>query len=160
MADNSAQEAREAVWCYERRLLGHSLRAIADASPEGLGHKISHETVRMRIEAHLAAEVTPESAAIRQLELDKLDRIESSLNAIIAKHHYVVKTEDKSVICVRDPEADTYLNDDGPALAAFDRLLRVQERRSRLLGLDSPVQVAVDATVRYQMNGVDPQALT
>lgn len=160
MADNSAQLAHEAEWCYEQRLQGHTLRAIADASRDALGYGISYETVRVRIDTHITSTVTPLADEWRRIELDKLERSERMLNAIIAKHHYVVKTEDKSVICVRDPEADGYLNDDGPALAAFDRLLRVQERRARLLGLDSPVQVAVDATVRYQMNGVDPQALT
>lgn len=34
----------------------------------------------------------------------------------------------------------TPLPDDGPVLQAIDRLLRIQERRARLLGLDAPVK--------------------
>jgi hypothetical protein len=49
------------------------------------------------------------------------------------------------------------LLDDAPVLAAVDRLLKVQERRAKLLGLDVPVkrQVEVDGGLRYEVVGVD-----
>jgi hypothetical protein len=34
------------------------------------------------------------------------------------------------------------VTDDGPKLQAIDRLLRVMERRSKLLGLDAPAKIA------------------
>ncbi|GAA2395473.1 hypothetical protein GCM10010404_61300 [Nonomuraea africana] len=49
------------------------------------------------------------------------------------------------------------LEDDAPVLAAIDRMLKIQERRAKLLGLDIPVKQLVggDVTVTYQFEGVD-----
>jgi len=44
---------------------------------------------------------------------------------------------------------------DAPVLAANDRLLRIQERRAKLLGIEAPTQIVTDATVRYEIVGVD-----
>lgn len=159
MADNSAIEAHETEWAYEQRLKGHTYRAIADMTAAGLGYPLSKDTVQRRIEAHLAERPTTKQDELRAVELDKLDALETAIHKIIARHHYVIRGTPPE--CVRDPEdPGQYLDDDGAALAAFDRLLKVQERRAKLKGLDSPVEVAVDATIRVAINGVDPQALT
>jgi len=58
------------------------------------------------------------------------------------------------------------LVDDAPVLAAIDRLLkideqrrRVDERRSKLLGLDMPTKVEHSGGVTYEIIGVNPQDL-
>lgn len=47
-------------------------------------------------------------------------------------------------------------------LAAMGELVRVQTRLAKLLGLDAPQRVEVhgDQTVRYEVIGIDPEALT
>jgi len=52
------------------------------------------------------------------------------------------------------------LVDDAPVLAANDRLLRIQERRAKLLGIEAPQQIITDATVRYEVVDIDTDKLT
>ncbi|WP_033260608.1 hypothetical protein [Amycolatopsis vancoresmycina] len=61
-----------------------------------------------------------------------------------------------------DQNAGAPVLDDGPKLAAIDRLLRIAERRAKLLGLDLPVKQAIEHTgsVNYLINGVDVSRLT
>jgi hypothetical protein len=51
--------------------------------------------------------------------------------------------------------AQVALEDDAPVLAAVDRLLRIQERRAKLLGLDAPVRADVGGKLSYEIVGVD-----
>lgn len=46
------------------------------------------------------------------------------------------------------------------AFSATDRLLKIHERRARLWGIDAPVQGQTEMTVRYELVGVDLEALT
>lgn len=76
---------------------------------------------------------------VRQLELIRLDEMHQAARAVMEATHYVV---DKGQVVEWNGAP---LIDDGPVLAAIDRMLRVQERRARLLGLDSPQRVSIDA---------------
>ena len=58
-------------------------------------------------------------------------------------------------MCIRDSPDRRELLDDGPVLQAVDRLLKIADRRAKLLGLDAPKRVEVsdgtpdlDAAVR------------
>ncbi len=52
------------------------------------------------------------------------------------------------------PEGEeTELTDDGPALDAIRTLLRIAERRSKLLGLDAPVKVEAEGEVHVVVRG-------
>jgi hypothetical protein len=44
---------------------------------------------------------------------------------------------------VRGPDGEP-LRDHGPTLAAIDRLLKIMERRAKLVGLDAPVRARVE----------------
>lgn len=50
--------------------------------------------------------------------------------------------------------------DEERALRAVDRLTRLAERKSRLLGLDAPVKVETGTQIRYELVGVDLSDLT
>lgn len=76
---------------------------------------------------------------LRQLELIRLDELSQAARTVMEGTHYVV---DRGQVVEWNGAP---LVDDGPVLAAIDRLLRVQERRARLLGLDSPQRVSIDA---------------
>jgi hypothetical protein len=82
----------------------------------------------------LAATVQDVGDDLRALELERLDRMYEAALVVLKTKHYahfqggVVKMDGAP------------LEDDGPVLAAIDRLLKIQERRARLLGLDAPVK--------------------
>lgn len=79
--------------------------------------------------------------AVRQLELERLDELAQKAREVLLGTHYVV-SQGKVVRLAR---GGAPLEDDAPKLQAIDRLLKIQERRARLLGLDSPQRVSIDA---------------
>lgn len=85
-----------------------------------------------------------EAEALRQIELDKLDYLERRLFGIIQKKHVHVTPSGKIAYLNGEP-----VEDDDPIVKAIDSLLRVQQRRARLLGLDRPVEVHVEAQVDF-----------
>lgn len=114
----------------------------------------------------------------RAAELEKLDALEADVRAVLERRHVVV-SHGRVVLSadvVRDEDGDPVydgdgepvirrgapLVDDGPVLEAADRLLRIADRRARLLGLDTPVKSVVEgtATVKYVVEGIDPSELT
>lgn len=72
-----------------------------------------------------------------ELELEKLDTMENLMWAIIAHKHIVIQ-HGKVVI---DPRTNELILDTAPTMQATDRLLRIQERRAKLLGLDAALKV-------------------
>lgn len=85
-----------------------------------------------------AREITQQaSEELRKVELDKLDKLEQTAHSIVERFR----------------EADP-----ATVLGALDRLLKVQQRRAALAGLDAPTQVE-SRQYSYSVNGVDPEAL-
>ena len=87
------------------------------------------------------------------LELEKLDAIERKYLEIAAKHHVFVSQGGKVVY-----DGDVKLEDDGPAMQAMSRLLKVAERRAKLLGLDAPVKAQVEV-VNYDADSIEYRVL-
>jgi hypothetical protein len=113
----------------ELRKQGWTHREIGD----GLG--ISESGARdicNRVLARLETASTETAEEVRRLELERLDGLEKKAAEVLMKQHVFVN----SGRIVYDGEAR--LIDDGPTLSAIDRLLKIQERRSKLLGLDAP----------------------
>ncbi len=108
---NAAQIATEAAACYDRRLKGQSIRAIADA----VG--LPKTTVQERLDLYITDLVMPLADEVRLLELERLDS-------------WAAKLEDQ----LGNGEAPERI---------VPVLLRVQERRARLLGLDAPERAEV-----------------
>ena len=120
------------------RARGMSLREIAAK----LGY---HDEAGASRGIQRALDAVPVAAVaeLRKLEVEKLDALERTTWSVMLKRHYVVAASGK---VATDPETGEPLTDDGPVLAATDRLLKIAERRARLLGLDSPTKVDVRAT--------------
>jgi transcriptional regulator with XRE-family HTH domain len=74
-------------------------------------------------------------------EVDRLDRALAEAAAVLERDHYIVN----SGRLVEGPDG-TLLLDDGPKLAAVDRILKVSAERRRLLGLDEPQEVRATVT--------------
>lgn len=95
---------------------------------------------------------------LRALELERLDALYREAWAIMEKPHLLVQGG-RAIEVVVDGQA-VKLRDDGPKLAAMDRLLKIAERRARLLGIDAPVQIEQVGEVKVELVGVDLSALS
>jgi len=90
----------------------------------------------------------------REQALATLDAMAGEVWAVLNARHLTIQNGK----VVRDDD-DAPLLDDGPVLSAVDRLLRIEERRARLLGIDAPAQLT-STIVNYTVDGVPPNALT
>ncbi|MGW3365959.1 sigma factor-like helix-turn-helix DNA-binding protein [Streptosporangium canum] len=142
---NSAQTAEQTAASYELRLTGLTIREIATR----LG--IPSSTVHVRLTAALQERVDPLVDQYRAVELDRLDRLTVKAWEVLEQGHVVVQHGK----IVRDEDGNP-VRDDGPVLQAIGTLLRISERRSKLLGLDAPI--AVDANV-HQVDPADIELL-
>ncbi|MBD0743585.1 hypothetical protein [Streptomyces sp. CBMA152] len=80
----------------------------------------------------------------REEQLIELDYLAEEAHKILRARHYVVTASGR---IVEDPETGQPLQDDGPVLAAIDRLVKILDRIAKLRGLDQiKVQVlTIDA---------------
>lgn len=90
---------------------------------------------------------------VRQMELERLDQLWTTALSVLRKRHYA-HSGGKLVEAVIDGEL-TLLTDDKPTLDALDRLLRIQQRRAALLGLDAATKQEVGGKVTFAVEGVD-----
>ncbi len=118
----------------DMRMSGSSYKAIADA----LGYKTASaasQDVTRALEAAVA-EQSRSVEAYREEELQRLDLLLAEAWAILKRTHVTVSHGR----IVRD-DLDQPIEDDGPTLQAIDRILKIQERRAKFLGLDAPTKV-------------------
>jgi hypothetical protein len=82
-----------------------------------------------------------------KIELDKLDMMTRAVIDVLEGQHYVVSDGQIVYIGAKDdPDHRELLLDDAPVLHAVDRLLKIADRRAKLLGLDAPKRVEVSDT--------------
>lgn len=125
-ADNAAKDAK----AVEMRGRGHTYAEVAKAL--GMSHA---SAARKAVERALVATVAEPCEQLRRLELAKLDTMAVAAWEVLDAQHPLVSA---GRVMAWDGEP---LTDPMPVLAAVDRLLRISERRCRLLGLDAPVQL-------------------
>jgi hypothetical protein len=101
---------------------------------------------------------------LRRLEAERLNQLWAEAMAVLRRRHVMVQSG--KIVKGDDGQPIT---DDGPVLQATATLLRVMERRARLLGLDAPAKHevltldAIDAEIRRleeQLSQVAPHAKT
>jgi hypothetical protein len=101
------------------------------------------------VQRALLLAITEPAAEVRALELLRLDELWVKAAQVLNRQH--VSVSHGRIVKADDGEP---LLDDAPVLAAIDRMLKIQERRARLLGLDAPTKVevltidAIDAAIR------------
>ena len=85
------------------------------------------------------------TAEWRELELQKLDALEQATYAVLERKHIVLYQGVPVRIypgeCAGPEDRPLDVIDDAPVLNAVATLLRIAERRARLLGLDAPTKV-------------------
>ncbi|KUN42277.1 hypothetical protein AQJ27_37200 [Streptomyces olivochromogenes] len=95
---------------------------------------VSRETIRTLLAEYIAEISVPIAEKARAVELDKLDRIEALAWKLLEDQH-VAFQHGKVITLDGSPIADTE-----PVFKAIDRILKTSERRSKYLGLDTPVK--------------------
>jgi hypothetical protein len=161
---NPAEQAEKAAIVFQLKLDGHSFRAIEaiTAAPDGptRGDRIPWTTARDLLREELARRVDPKIDQYRALHLERLEgelvrlgELEERARLVLGRHHITVNNG--RVIAV-DGEP---LQDDGPVLAAIDRLIKIEDARRKnnaeqrkLLGLDAPTKVEATVTETTQQD--------
>lgn len=87
----------------------------------------------------------------REAILQELADLRATLQLILERDHVHVSASGK---IVRDDNGEPLI-DDGPTMQAADRILKIIERKTKLLGLDAPQKVESDVQVNYTFGGVD-----
>lgn len=162
---NPAEQAEKAAIVFQLKLDGHSFRAIEaiTAAPDGptAGERIPWTTARDLLREELARRVDPKIDAYRSLHLERLEgelvrlnELEARTRQVLDRHHITVNNG--RVIKLDDGEP---LQDDGPVLAAIDRLIKIEDARRKnnaeqrkLLGLDAPTKVDAQVTETTQQD--------
>jgi hypothetical protein len=118
---------------------------------EALG--ISKQSAHAAVHRALAETLAEPAANLRQLEREKLDRLEQLVHAELERQHFVI-ANGKIMYIGEEP-----LHDTGAVLACVDRLVKISESRRKLDGTDSATKVDVSGGVTYQLVGVDVDKL-
>jgi hypothetical protein len=135
---DTAQRRKQAI---DMRMAGASYQQIAD----DLGYTTrgaACQDVTRALETAVV-EQARSVEAYREEELQRLDLLLTEAWAVLQRQHVTVSHGR----IVRD-EMDQPILDDGPTLSAIDRILKIQERRAKFLGLDAPQRhevVSIDA---------------
>lgn len=145
-----AQVAARRAEAIDARIRGESWQTIADR----LGYAsrgAAHTDVTRALDEH-RTEAAQSAGAFRELELLKLDALEREAWEIINADHPIVQ----------GGKIIEGVNDVGPTLRATTTVLRVSERRARLLGLDEPerMEAVITAEVRAQGEAIAAVLLT
>lgn len=129
---------------YLDRVNDMSFRQIA----EKYGKSVS--TVHKYINDYKPSLLEGPAMQWREHEVEKLDELESRVWKLLDKRYY--RVDHGKLIRIEDEETgeETPMLDDGPLLQAVDRLIKISERRSKLLGLDRPIQAEVTHKAEVQ----------
>jgi hypothetical protein len=141
-AERQATAARRRAQVVQMRLAG--------ASFEEIGQQLGVTDSRAHQLWTDALDRTAKEPADRwrALELQRLDQLQAAATAVLHATHHVIQ----SAKVVVDDQGRPYV-DHGPVLAAVNTLVRVMERRARVLGLDAPARV--DAKVDGTLTTID-----
>lgn len=164
-AITDTQIAERRAKLIDMRRDGHSWSQIAKALEYGSAAAACQDLRR-------ALDARKEELAIsldqhRQLELEKLDRLERAALDVLTRPHVHVSggkivrdgyteigDDGKPVDMPGDP-----LLDDGPVLQAIESLRRLSERRAKLLGIDAPTRIEADGELKVIVEGVNTEEM-
>lgn len=128
---------------------GATFKQIADQ----LGYCDKGEAWRA-VQRALTMIVKEPAERLRAVEAAKLDELYVEALEVLGREHLMVSHG--RIVTSEDGQP---LLDDGPKLAAVAQLLKVRESYRKLFGLDAANKTEVTGGVRYELVGVDPEAL-
>jgi hypothetical protein len=127
----------------------HGLTFLQIAAREGISNGYTYKLYLAGLH-----DIPRESAdELREKQLTRIHAQREVLQQIVDRAHVTVNQG--RVISTDDGEL---VIDDGPVMAAVDRLIKLDDQEARLLGLNAPVktQTDVESHVRYTIIGADP----
>jgi hypothetical protein len=124
---------------------------------------VDRSHARKAIQRHTASIVRPAADEYRAMMDEQLDSMHREVLRVLETTHYkvnngvVVHHRPAECKCTEMPcEHFVPLLDDSPVLAAVDRLVKIQESRRKLYGLDAPVKHDVSVSqVTVKVEGAD-----
>jgi hypothetical protein len=124
---------RDAKAC-EMKSRGATYQQISDTLGYG-----SRSNAHRAVKAALAAIPIESAEELRRLQLGTLEYLAGHAARVLERQHLTITQSGRIVV---DDNGEQVL-DDGPILAAIDRILRIQDRKAKLMGLDAPVKTEV-----------------
>jgi hypothetical protein len=91
----------------------------------------------------------PSVTAYRAEAHARLVQLREVVEDVIRRRHLVVSASGRIAL----DEDENPVEDDGVLLAAADRLLKIDEREAKLLGLDARPEVQITGTLAYEFVG-------
>jgi predicted DNA-binding protein (UPF0251 family) len=147
MADNPQSHGNRAETA-ERRAEAYrlKLRGLSDREA-GLRMGVSHTTIQNWTKQEADERVLPLADELRKVQLERLGEMRQAALDVLERIHYAVSHG--KVVEAPGPDGGP-LEDSAPRLAAIDRLLRVEERIARLMGLDAPTRSEIEARIEQK----------
>lgn len=134
--ETAAERRQQAL---ELRKAGHSYRAIG--AELGMSEAQAHRDVKAAL-TRLAQMELASADELRTMELTRLDTLAvEAMRVLLATHPLI--SGGKVLSGFTEEGTAIGLTDDGPKLAAIERLIRISESRRKLLGLDAPAKTAL-----------------
>lgn len=138
-----SRAALAAVAARRSKLVEYRRRKVPYAAfYEELGYT-SVDVARRDFARALEESIAAQHASVevyREEQLVELDYLAEEAHKILRARHYVVTQAGK---IVDDPDTGQPMLDDGPVLAAIDRLVKILDRVAKLRGLDAPQKLEV-----------------
>ena len=141
----AAERAKRVV---ELRTVGKTFDEIADELDVSVG------LVHRDYEKMLAQVPAPEVAALRAKQGAELTMMKAVVLDVVQRRHLAINQAG----VVRDDDGKP-LKDDGPLLAAVDRLIRIGEREAKLYGTDARPEIQITGTLAYEIAGFSATAI-
>lgn len=145
MADVPQSHANPAVLAENRaEAYRLKLRGLSDRAA-GAEMGVSHTTIQNWTKVEADDRVLPLADELRKVQLERLGEMRQSALEVLERIHLTVSHGK----VIKD-DYGTPLEDSAPRLAAIDRLLRVEERIAKLMGLDAPTRSEIEARVEQK----------
>lgn len=131
---NNEERAERDAQIYQLALRGYTPEEIAP------NFRLSPSTTHEIISRVNAALHRPDPNQAKLMELDRLDKLLKKAVSVLNKKH-LAHSHGRVIL---DPTNELKpLEDSAPALNAISTILKIQERRAKLLGLDAPTNVNI-----------------
>ena len=152
IALRSAERRKQIV---ELRSKDLTFQQIADEMGLGVATVWHHYQRALRdIPAEALAEHADVRAKRRDEQLQRIDMEREAVMEVLAARHVTVSNGKVMY------EDDKPILDDGPVLAAVDRLIKLDDQEARVLGIYPDQKLTLSGGVRYEVVGINASDLT
>jgi hypothetical protein len=128
-SERTLEAARRDADAAKLRAEGKTYQHISDTLSFG-----NASNARRAVQRALVAVVQEAGDELRALEVERMNRLLDTAWQIMERPHYA-HSAGRLILMDDEPVLD-----DAPSLMAMDRILKIMERRAKLLGLDAPVR--------------------